>query len=190
MHTLAFDGERDRPQLVRDRGRKAPDDLGVELVAREVDGRQSELRGQRHRDVATGQDLHLDEDLAEAPTGSDLRGERGVPLLLGDEFLRDEHIAEGDAQGRAATGSDAVTPESLEERRAELIERLATRPIETQPPDFLVRPQPSLPGSASHRPWTSRDAARDEAGPWTVASSHPHISVRPNGRSAHSSSGS
>ena len=36
----------------------------------------------------------MDEHLAEAATGSDLRGERGVALLLGDEFLRDEDVAE------------------------------------------------------------------------------------------------
>ena len=118
VHALAFDDERDRPQLVRDRGREPADDLGIELVPREVDGRQSELRGQRDRDVATGEELHVDEHLAEAATGADLRGERGVALLLGDEFLRDEDVAEGNAQRRAATGGDAVTPESLEERRA------------------------------------------------------------------------
>jgi hypothetical protein len=82
----------------------------------------------------------VDEHFAEPATAAELGRERGVALLLGDEFVRDEDVAEGNAQWRAATGGDALTPEALEERRAELIERLATRPAETQPPDFLVRP--------------------------------------------------
>ena len=121
----------------------------------------------------------MDEHLAQAATGPDLRGERGVALLLGDETLRDEDVAERSV-GARATGGDAVTPESLEEGHAELIERLATRPIETQLPDFLVRPEPSLPGSVSHRPraWECREGGgRPEPLP-----RRPCTSVRPNGR--------
>ena len=45
VHALAFDRERDRPQLVRDRGREPADDLGVELVAGR--GRRSTVRAAR-----------------------------------------------------------------------------------------------------------------------------------------------
>ena len=83
------------PQLARDRLGKAVRDLDVELVAREIDGAESELRGERHRDVARREHCGAHEDLAEtARRCLTCSSERGVALRLGDELLRDEDVAQ------------------------------------------------------------------------------------------------
>ena len=158
---VALYAERDRPQLARGLGRKTVRDLDVELVARKIDGAESELRGERHRDVARRQDLGAHEDLTEARASICLLEERGVALSLGDVALRDEDVAQRHPDRFGIPGL-TLARKARQHGRAELVQRLATRPTDTQPSTSLsARTEPSWPGDL-HRPRAETAAGTED----------------------------
>src|SRR5262249_30619437 len=135
---VALHAEGNRLQFPRRFGGEAGGDFHVELGAREVDGPEAHLRGERHRDVARLQKIRTDEDLAEPATVLGLARERGVALLFGDVILRDEDLAERHPD-RFGIARLALAGKACRHRRAELVQRLATRPSEPQPTSLSAR---------------------------------------------------
>ena len=159
---VALYAERDRPQLARGLGRKAVRDLDVELVARKIDGAESELRGERHRDVARRQDLGAHEDLTETRASVCLLEERGVALSLGDVALRDEDVAQRHPDRFGIPGL-TLAREARQHGRAELVQRLAARPTDPQPSTSLsARTEPSWPGDLRPSGRRAREEARTQ----------------------------
>ena len=120
----------------------------------EIDGAESELRGERHRDVARREDCGAHEDLAEARRRCGLPDERGVALRLGDELLRDEDVAQSAAPTAAVTGSPAARHRRTAPAwpRSNSSSASRTRPTDPQPSTSLsARTEPSWPGDL-HRP--------------------------------------
>ena len=88
------------PQLARERLRDEAHDVRVDLAVLDVEHRHLELLGERRDEVVLADDAGVQQHVADPRPRAVLLAQGGVDLLVGDDAVGDEQVADARRVGR------------------------------------------------------------------------------------------